>query len=398
MKNSEKDKIKLARLIATTADYDSESVNNAQLFLKSEGIDIDQLISDGMKRINAIGNEISSNETYSYAAIIKRLVTSGLDLKLIEKIIPEKLRSEIKKSDELSKVKFNEIYDYLHRVFKLKRGDLLSDESIKLDESHFQTAFFKTVSNPNINQIKAYSHYAFYLAEIVNRIFVKNPKYEYPEDIDEFATTFYKAYGQLDFNNLVNFTWDMGIAVIPLDDSGIFHGASWNIDNYHVIVLKQKSRSHARWMFDLLHELYHVFVHLEDKNTSVLETDEMNPFRENNSEEEKEANSFANQFVFKENAPAMAQEILNLSGNDIKLFKRSLEVIVKKNNIRADFLANYLAFRLQHQNVSWWSTAETFQIKDPSPFTIASNILKTRISVNELDPIDKNLLMTAIEY
>lgn len=399
MKNSERDnKIKLAKLIAKVVDYDSESVNNAQLFLKSEGIDVDQLISEGMKRITAMKEEISSNEVYSYTSIIKKLVTSGLDLKLIEKIIPEKIRCDAGKSDKLTKSKFNELHEYLQRVFNLKTYDLLGNETIKLDNSHFQNAFFKTSSNPNINQIKAYSHYAFYLAEIVNRIFVKNAKYQYPGDIDEFTTTFYNAYGRLDFNNLVNFTWDMGIAVIPLDDSGIFHGASWNIDNYHVIVLKQKSKSHARWMFDLLHELYHVFVHLEDKNTSVLETDEMNPFRENNSEEEKEANSFSNQFVFKENAPALAEEIVNLSGNDIKLFKRSLEIIVEKNHIRADFLANYLAFRLQQQNVSWWGTAETFQVKDPSPFTIASDILKNRISVDELDPIDKNLLMTAIEY
>jgi hypothetical protein len=398
MKNSEKDKIKLAKLIAKVADYDSEGVDNAELFLKSEGIDVDQLISEGMKRISSMKKEISCNEVYSYSSIIKKLVASGLNQRLLEKIIPEKIRFDIQKSDVLNKSKFNEVYEYLHRVFKLKTYELFSDENIKLDDSHFQTAFFKTTTNPNINQIKAYSHYAFYLAEIVNKIFVKNPKYEYPGDIDEFKTTFYNAYDRLDFNNLVNFTWDMGIAVIPLDDSGIFHGASWNIDNYHVIVLKQKSKSHARWMFDLLHELYHVFVHLEDKNTSVLETDEMNPFRENNSEEEKEANSFSNQFVFKDDAPALAQEILNLSGNDIKLFKRSLELIVEKNNIRADFLANYLAFRLQHQNISWWGTAETFQVKEPSPFTIASTILKERISVDELDPIDKNLLMTAIEY
>jgi len=398
MKNSETEKINLAKLIAKTADYDSESVNNAQLFLKSEGVDVDQLISDGIKRINAIKQETESTEVYSYASIVKKLVTSGLDIKLIEKITPQEVRFNIQKSDWMVKSTFNQFYQYLHRIFKLEEADLLNSNALKLDNSHFQTAFFKTASNSNINQIKAYSHYAFYLAEIVDKIFVKSPKYEYPGDIDEFTTAFYKAYDRLNFNNLVNFTWDMGIAVIPLDDSGIFHGASWNIDNYHVIVLKQKSKSHARWMFDLLHELYHVFVHLEVKNTSVLETDEMNPFRENNSEEEKEANSFSNQFVFHDKAAAMAQEILDLSGNDIKLFKRSLEAVVEKNNIRADFLANYLAFRLQHQNISWWGTAETFQIKDPSPFTIASDILKDRISIDQLDHVDKNILMTAIEY
>ncbi len=302
------------------------------------------------------------------------------------------------KNNPLDESEVKDVFLILSRVFKWDSQDLFKNSQVYFNNNAINAACFKTRSSVNVNQIKAYSHYALYLAELVNRININSPKYEYPGDIDEFRYQFYKSYKGLDFANLLNFTWDMGIAVIPLNDSGVFHGASWNIEDKHVIVLKQKSQSHARWIFDLLHEIYHVFVHLETQNSVILELDEMTPFRENDSIEEVEANTFANQFIFANNAENLAKEVLDLSNHDIKTFKKSLEQVAYKNKMRADLLANYLAFRLQFQGENWWSTANSFQIFDPSPFKVASDILKTKVSVSDLEPIDRNLLTTALEY
>lgn len=395
MKNFNTHKINFTKLINSIAEEDSSSDNKAKSFIESKGIDIAKLVTNGMKKIERTKHE----ETCSFDSIIKKLSMLGLDNKILEKIIPKNIRNQITNSNSLLPYSLNkEIFQYLERVFKITWNDFIQQNDLKLSNVKYQAAFFKTPSKANINQIRAYSHYAFYLAEIVNKVSTKNSRFNYPGDIDEFRSQFYGSYGELNFSNLVNFVWDLGIAVIPLNDSGVFHGASWNIENYHVIVLKQKSQSHARWIFDLLHELYHVFVHLENENTSVLEIDEMNPFRENDSIEEIEANSFSNQFIFNNEAENLAKESLELANNDLQFLKNAVEIVAINNNIRTDFLANYLAFRLQNQNYNWWGTANGFQEYEAPPFNIASDILRNRIPIENLDPIDKNLLITAIEY
>lgn len=389
------------KLIVSTAELDSCSVENSKEFLKSEGVDIDKVVSIGLDKINEFKSKIISDKTskYSYNDISKALSNSGLDSKLVDKILPNTLKDRLTNKKILLKESvLNEIFFYLKRIFKLESIDVFNSTQINFTNNAIESAFFKTKSNVNINQIKAYSHYALYLAEIVNRINTGIPKYEYPGDIDEFRKQFYIAYDKLNFENLLNYIWDLGVAVIPLNDSGVFHGACWNIDNSHVIVLKQKSQSHARWIFDLLHEIYHVFAHLETQNSTVLELDEMTPFRNNDSIEEAEANTFANHFLFKDKAESLAKEVMELSNNDISGFKWALEQVVDRNKIRADLFANYLAFRLQLQGENWWSTANYFQVYDPPPFKIASDILSERVLLEKLDPIDKNLLKTAIEY
>ena len=63
-------------------------------------------------------------------------------------------------------------------------------------------------------------------------------------------------------------------------------------------MLKQQVTSHAKWIFDLLHELYHVLVHLKDEDELIVEATEISPISRDEDPRELEANSFANQVVF----------------------------------------------------------------------------------------------------
>jgi len=268
---------------------------------------------------------------------------------------------------------------------------------LSLIETPAQLAYFKTPSRGNINQIKAYSHYAYYIAKIVTNLNIEPPLLEYPGDLKEFKTTFYKKYPSLSLENLINYSWDLGISVIPLNDEGVFHGASWNIGGKHIIVLKQKNQAHARWIFDLLHELYHVFVHLENENTSVVETEELNPFANNETIEEREANAFADQFIFDHHAESIVQKALETANYKLDQLKKATVVISKETGIGADFISNYLAFRLQMNDKNWWGTANSLQIINPDPFTITKTILNKRVSNETLNTIDKNLLISALK-
>ena len=60
----------------------------------------------------------------------------------------------------------------------------------------YAMAYFKKPSNANENQIKAYSHYAYYLAKIVLKSFLCKNKYDYPESIEEFKSKYLKRYNE----------------------------------------------------------------------------------------------------------------------------------------------------------------------------------------------------------
>src|SRR6185436_8374624 len=112
-----------------------------------------------------------------------------------------------------------------------------------------------------------------------------------------FRATLIKEYGGLSLQSTLRYAWDLGIVVIPLDDSGYFHGAAWNLNGQFVIVLKQRIKSHAKWLFDLLHEIYHILVHLQNGEDSIIEANEISPLSSEDGKE-AEANSFASQIIF----------------------------------------------------------------------------------------------------
>jgi hypothetical protein len=290
----------------------------------------------------------------------------------------------------------DEAASYVSTVYGWSKDEIWNNQNLAVKPEPAAMAFFKKPTNANENQVKAYSHYAYYLAKVVLKAFSTKKRNGFPESIDEFKAQYFKRYSKIDLATLLNFVWELGVCVLPLNDSGVFHGASWNIEGRHVIVLKQNTKSHARWIFDLLHELYHVFAHLDKDNTSVIEVEELNPFSNNESIEELEANSFANQVIFGNRAEILAEECVSTAQWDIKKLSYAVTQIAKKENVREDFLSNYLAFRLSFQGENWWASAIKMQVTEPNPFTLTTTFLKSKIQMQKLSPIDFNLLNTAI--
>jgi len=335
----------------------------------------------------------------TFSTMMKRLSYAGVDSNLLtRKIIPLKLQLALNshKSKE-PELLLDEASSYVSTIYGWTKNEIWNSPNLMIKPEPAEMAFFKKPSNANENQVKAYSHYAYYLAKIVLRAFPIKNKTEYPESIDQFKEQYFNQHSKLDLATLLAFVWDLGVCVLPLNDSGVFHGASWNIEGRHVVVLKQSTQSHARWIFDLLHELYHVFVHLDEENTSVVEVEEMNPFTNNESIEELEANSFANQVIFGNRAEELAEECVALAKWNVKNLSKAVVQVAKKQKVREDFLSNYLAFRLSFQGENWWSSAIKMQVTDPNPFDVATHFLKTKIQMQSLSPMDYNLLSTALK-
>ncbi|MDA9554648.1 XRE family transcriptional regulator [Pelobium sp.] len=331
----------------------------------------------------------------SWSTLLRRLSKAGLDAKfLLKKIIPERIDIE-KYKNNLPPLLLDEITTYISSIYNWSSDDLWGIDDLVIDENASKTAFYKRPANSNIYQIRAYSHYAHHIAKIVLKNTESLPQIEYPEDIEELRKRF-NPENPISFEECLKVIWDLGICVIPLRDKGIFHGASWNIDGRHVIILKQTSTSQAKWLFDLLHELYHIFVHLDQENTSVIELEEISPSIDQGSIEEAEANSFAHQVLFKDNTEELLSLCLSKANHRIENLKHTVEEIALEKRIGKDVLANYMAYRLGFQGQNWWGTANSMQITEPDPYLIAVNYLKGKMNNITSNPIESNILSMAL--
>ena len=119
-----------------------------------------------------------------------------------------------------------------------------------------------------------------------------------------------EQYNKIAFRNVLEFTWDLGIPVLPIRDRREFHGAFWRIDGRNVIVLKQNSNSESRWMFDLLRGLYHAARQPHESSLGTISAPEDSAERRN-SEEEILASRFAADVILNESAEEVAQQSLN---------------------------------------------------------------------------------------
>ena len=330
--------------------------------------------------------------------LIKRLSKAGIDNEFLTKrILPSGLRGLVGSNPNHPELLINEISNYVTRIYKWNQEELWNGENLVVNNPTDNFVYYKHPTESDLNQIKAYSHYAHYLSNLVLKCSTNKKKRNFPNDIDEFKETLVKEYGSIDFLSILSYAWDLGIHILPLDDSGVFHGAAWNIEEEFVIVLKQKTKSHARWTFDLLHEIYHVLAHLDKSNFGIVEADEISPFSNQDDTKEQEANSFASKVLLGERAEELAQLCVQEAKWDLSKLKEAAIKVAKQKKVKIDALANYLAYRLSYQGENWWGPATRLQVNDPSPYTIVLSELKKRIVLDKLSPIDVNLLTNAFE-
>ncbi len=341
-------------------------------------------------------NERSDIKTFSF--LLKKLSKIGIDPGFVtRKIIPKNIQLELNNTQgEQPDLLLDEAASYLSNIYGWSFDDIWSDSVLSFDQSPTATALFKKGSSSNYNQVKAYMPYANFLARAALKAKKSNESIPRPKNIEDFKNVLQTKYGTFNLISLLNYTWDMGIIVLPLKDSGIFHGAAWNIKGKHVIVLKQKVTSHAKWIFDLLHELYHVLVHLKDEDEIIVETVEISPISKEQDSKELEANSFASQVIFNGSAEMYAEEAVKLAKGKTEFLKKAVEDVAVRHGLRVDSLANYIAYRLAYQGSQWWNTADSLQIKDPDPFALAKDIFLKNIDLQKLESVDYNLLYNAL--
>ena len=240
-----------------------------------------------------------------------------------------------------------------------------------------------------------YAAYANYLAVIALKGARGLAKAEIPTDARTMRQFIVEQRGAVDFKNTLYCAWDLGVVVLPLRDRGTFHGACWRYEGRNAIVLKQTSGHEARWLFDLLHEMFHAGQRPNSDTLEVIEADETSAERRN-SDEEIAASQFAGDVVLDGKAELLAQACVRSARNSVERLKSVVPTVAAQNGVGVAALANYLAFRLSWQGINWWGAAANLQAEDGDPWTVARNVFVERFPYKFENELDRQLLDRAL--
>ena len=284
------------------------------------------------------------------------------------------------------------------RVFGWSPSSILGREQPAFARAAAATARYKLSANADERFVGVYTVYAHYLAMVVLRATEQLPTRAIPTDPEETHEAIRTRYGEVSFRTALSYCWDLGIPVLPLNDPGAFHGAFWRIAGRNVIVLKQRTRSLARWLFDLIHELDHAASEPEVSSREILEVSDSDRERRE-SDEEQHASWYAGEVILGGRAEELTKRCVTRARGSVELLKDAVTRVAQQEGVAVDSLANYVAFRLSLQDINWWGTATNLQPKDETPWEIARDVLLCQVDFTKLAPPDRELLTLALaEY
>lgn len=358
--------------------------------------------------VNALGVKIKkeilvSENTISLSTFFKNLELLGFKKDFVlKKLLPSKLSSLLDRVDAPKDIDFRyftlQASAIVGRIFNISPTEFLNPNGTMLNVTLAYATKFKKPKNAKIEKIAPYTLYAHTLAvsllDACKHLEIKT----IPTDFNIFRQEIINKYGKLNFETALKYAWSLGIVVLPLDDSKNFHGACWRIDRRNVIVLKQKNKSPARWLFDLIHEVCHAGQYPDLPNLDVIEY--ADDFDKNiaESEDENDANWFAGQVLLNGKAHILSNQAIKSAKGDIRLLSNAVTQISQKEGVDKGLLANFLAFRLSaEQGHNWWGSATNLQTEDGNPLEIAKSIFYENIQLKNIPEFERELLLNALK-
>jgi transcriptional regulator with XRE-family HTH domain len=283
----------------------------------------------------------------------------------------------------------------LKRIFGWSSEQLFGADPLAIEGAAVATARFKLPGGAHGRRLHAYIAYAHYLGLVVANACRDLPRAPLSLDAKTLREALIARDPSIGLEALLNFFWDHGVPVLPLSDSGAFHGACWRVAGRNVVVVKHRSRFLARWVFDLLHEWHHAGQAPNEESHSWIEEADLVSTRRT-SPEEQAASQFAGNVLLDGRAEALVADCMKATKGDIPLFKSAAPRIAQQAGVVVDHFANYLAWRLSLQQENWWGTANNLQTQVGDPFSVAREVFYRRFDFQRIDPVDARLLERAL--
>ena len=191
------------------------------------------------------------------AALLRGLAEIGFDRKFIERrLLPNRAPAETSKQTVGDDGFVFQAATRAGRILGVSPAALLDAEPLTGNRLLAATKF-KVPAGANEQRLTAYTFYAHYLALLILQATAHLQVKLVPTDAKTVRAAILAGYGEADFASVLRFIWDNGVAVLPLDDPGAFHGACWRANGRNVIALKRRTPLFARWLHLALHEFRH---------------------------------------------------------------------------------------------------------------------------------------------
>lgn len=208
--------------------------------------------------------------------------------------------------------------------------------------------------------------------------------------------------GAVDLETAVRRCWAHGIGVIGLRDKVAFHGAARRVDGRATIVLKPSSRHASRWLFNLIHEIYHLVSEPED--FTLIEGSETSRERREDRNERR-ADRYAAMILTDgalENAFAKVEQRagggLGRREGDAARLVAAVRETAAYYRIPVGILANLVADDLRSTGrVNWWGAANNLQPSGDDPWKIVRDVFLEEADFRGLDGTGADLLRQIME-
>lgn len=368
-----------------STEFESASLARIKQLIKA----LDLKVTDNFKLFD---------EKITYGDLFNKIKEFGLDLDVIyTRILPPEISTHIKKvkKSDILDTEGGEFINYFSHIFPLTPEKLLGNNPLKMEIADLGNVRFKLRKKHNPKSTTAYTFYAHYIALSVLQATKQLHVKPLPTDPYEIHREIIESYGSLSLENAIRYVWNLGTPVLSLDDPGAFQGAYFKEQNRGIILLKSRTKSSARWTFDLFHEYWHATQHQSDTTQYILDVEDFE--KDNSAKEEIEASLFAGAVLLGRSPDKLVQMCLKEANMDLSYLKSAVQQIAKRENVPLDVLANCVAYRLSEEGHDWWGTAEKLQNQDTNIPLIVKEVLMEFINLDLLTEFDFNLLKRALD-
>jgi transcriptional regulator with XRE-family HTH domain len=158
----------------------------------------------------------------------KRLKEVGLPRTVIDRIL------------EHGKASGEIVASRIQRIFGWSADDLVGPGDLVLRPTALPLRFKATAAQSP--ESAAYSQWVLSVARLADEALEREPA-DVPDNPLAIREEIVDQYGGVRFETLLGWCWGHGVAVVPLDDPGAFHGACLSSEGRPTVVLKQRTSS-----------------------------------------------------------------------------------------------------------------------------------------------------------
>jgi len=369
-------------------DYATASVERVKSIAAVLGLELDKAVLKAAART-------------SLDQVFGRLEDVGLHTDFVEsRLIPAYVRARLEhqgKKGSTPDVFVAEIATRISKIFGWSVDAILGKGTISVEKLATAGVRFKLPKTADQRAVSAYTVYAHYVALLALQCTPTLKYVEIPSEPIALRREIVRSEGSFDFESALRFLWKHGIVVIPLRDKGMFHAAYWRVDGRHVIVLKQRTNSMARWLIDLLHEVRHVLSKPEERNLSIVDSDGVARPEDDYLDEEEEATEFAGECALEGSAEKLVHAAHVRSKQNLRNLKSAITEIASEHHADLGLLANYMAYRLSLQGINWWGAATNLQATEEFPGDSTRRLFLEHADLQALNEFDREVLLQALK-